>query len=420
MSFFSIIIPVHNTEKYLKQCINSILHQKFDDYEIILIDDFSTDKSEAICKSYKKNKNFQVHRNESQIGPGLSRNIGIKLSKGKYLIFLDSDDLLYDNSLQGSFKLLKNKNKDVLITKFASDKPPYSNSFFFHKKFNTKKNLISSINKNDYQTIVCWHYIIKKNFLTKNKIKFKDLKNCEDHEFVTKVLCKMKSFDFFKKNYYWYRSSLGGLSQSIDLVTTKSYISFLIELFKFYNNEEWKKYLKVFIGRQIKNTIEQLSYRLMLHKDKSDNKKIKEYIHILKLKNPKDFSYFSSDKSIISKNMLSDLDFNLLRNKNIYIYCAHVYGLAMYNELIKRLDVQCIIDDNPNVSILIKNFDKKKLQIKSPEELIGSKNFNIQNCKILVCARTIKTFDDILAKLYQLGVPKKNVINKVSYFYKKI
>ena len=132
MSFFSIIIPVHNTEKYLKHCINSILHQKFDDYEIILIDDFSTDKSEAICKSYKKNKNFQVHRNESQIGPGLSRNIGIKLSKGKYLIFLDSDDLLYDNSLQGSFKLLKNKNKDVLITKFASDKPPYSNSFFFH------------------------------------------------------------------------------------------------------------------------------------------------------------------------------------------------------------------------------------------------------------------------------------------------
>ena len=162
--FFSIIIPVYNSQKYLKSCLDSVLRQKFNDYEIILVDDCSTDQSKKICKSYEKDNKFQVYRNSKQIGAGLSRNVGLKLSRGKYIIFLDSDDLLYYNSLKGIFKLLKNKDKDIVIAKYNSDKPPYSNEFFFNKNFKNKKSLISSLNKSDYQTNNCWYFIIKRFF----------------------------------------------------------------------------------------------------------------------------------------------------------------------------------------------------------------------------------------------------------------
>lgn len=92
---FSIIVPVYNVEKYLNQCVDSILKQTYDNYEIILIDDGSTDSSGKICEEYKRKVPDKINVIHQKNG-GLSkaRNVGLSCAKGEYVLFLDSDDFL--------------------------------------------------------------------------------------------------------------------------------------------------------------------------------------------------------------------------------------------------------------------------------------------------------------------------------------
>lgn len=99
-SLISVIIPVYNVEKYLRRCIYSILTQTFTDFELLLVDDGSTDSSRAICDEYaRKDSRVRVFHKENG-GPSSTRNVGIDNSKGNFLFFCDSDDYLNSNHLQ--------------------------------------------------------------------------------------------------------------------------------------------------------------------------------------------------------------------------------------------------------------------------------------------------------------------------------
>ncbi|MDR0885414.1 MAG: glycosyltransferase [Clostridiales Family XIII bacterium] len=113
--YFSIIVPMYNVDKYLKQCLDSIISQKFDSFEIVIVDDGSTDNSSCIANKYiEKYDNIQLI---TQVNGGLSsaRNVGIKYANGKFLIFLDSDDLMCENYLNQIYNvLIKRPNIDIL------------------------------------------------------------------------------------------------------------------------------------------------------------------------------------------------------------------------------------------------------------------------------------------------------------------
>jgi glycosyltransferase involved in cell wall biosynthesis len=95
----SIIIPVYNTEKYIKCCIDSILSQKYKDYEILLIDDGSTDDSKNICDYFQaKDNRITVYHTDNH-GVSAARNLGLSIARGKWIAFVDSDDWLCDNAL---------------------------------------------------------------------------------------------------------------------------------------------------------------------------------------------------------------------------------------------------------------------------------------------------------------------------------
>ena len=91
MSLVSIIIPTYNTEKYIEKCIQSVLEQTYTDYEIIIVDDCSTDNSMDVVARFKDPR-IKVIKNEINRGPSYSRNRGIQLSKGDFIALLDSDD----------------------------------------------------------------------------------------------------------------------------------------------------------------------------------------------------------------------------------------------------------------------------------------------------------------------------------------
>lgn len=116
MCFFSIIIPVYNKERYLEKCLNSIQTQTFNNFEAIIVDDGSVDRSGEICDKYAKcdNRFKVIHINNS--GVSNARNIALKHSTGKYITFVDADDLIEYNTLEIWNDILCKNNADILIS----------------------------------------------------------------------------------------------------------------------------------------------------------------------------------------------------------------------------------------------------------------------------------------------------------------
>ena len=97
---FSIIIPVYNVEKYLKKCLTSIVQQNFNDYELILVDDGSTDMSGKICDEFEEKYNNIIVMHISNSGVSNARNKGLEIARGEYIWFVDSDDYVEPEALK--------------------------------------------------------------------------------------------------------------------------------------------------------------------------------------------------------------------------------------------------------------------------------------------------------------------------------
>ena len=114
----SIIVPVYNTSIYLEQCLNSIHNQSFKDYEVICVDDGSSDNSLHILKKYEKIiKNFKVISQKNQ-GVAVARNTGLANACGDYIVFIDSDDFVKENYLEVLYNESCKTNADVVICNF--------------------------------------------------------------------------------------------------------------------------------------------------------------------------------------------------------------------------------------------------------------------------------------------------------------
>ena len=108
----SVIIPVYNVERYLEECLNSLQHQTYTDIEVILVNDGSTDNSKTICERYCEEDNRFLLINQKNQGQSVARNVGVVASKGEYIAFVDSDDILQRNYLE---KLMQYMTEDVDI-----------------------------------------------------------------------------------------------------------------------------------------------------------------------------------------------------------------------------------------------------------------------------------------------------------------
>ena len=114
-TLISVVVPVYNAEKYLDRCITSILGQSYKNFELLLIDDFSTDQSHAFCKKIAKNdKRVRVLLNERNKGVSFTRNRGLEEAKGKFITFIDSDDWV-DNTYLSDFFINPVLKKSIVV-----------------------------------------------------------------------------------------------------------------------------------------------------------------------------------------------------------------------------------------------------------------------------------------------------------------
>lgn len=201
----SIIIPVYNTQEYLKQCLNSIINQSYKvSYEIICIDDGSTDKSVDILNQYKSKypDNFKILY-QKHSGQAEARNLGIKSAAGNFIMFIDSDDFIAEDLLKECSNKLKFQ-PDVIIfgvKKFYSQKNSFKKGQYSSQYFPAK----FSINKLFKFHTICFNKIYKKSFLIDNNIYFSNLNTGEEQLFFIKTALLSNKTEIIKKDLYIYR-----------------------------------------------------------------------------------------------------------------------------------------------------------------------------------------------------------------------
>ena len=140
----SIIIPVYNTEKYIKECIESIIKQTYKNIEIIIVNDGSTDNSVNIIKDYqKKYKRIKVI-NQKNKGPSAARNNGIKHSEGDYILFVDSDDWIEENMVEKMINSINNKETDLIICSYSQITNGKRKDFIVEERKNFEEYLFDS------------------------------------------------------------------------------------------------------------------------------------------------------------------------------------------------------------------------------------------------------------------------------------
>lgn len=113
-SKISVIVPIYNAEKYLKRCIDSILIQTFSDFELILVDDGSSDNSGAICKEFQKIDERIIYLFQNNSGVSIARNNGMKKAQGEWLAFVDSDDWIEKDTFEIALKVAEAENVDMV------------------------------------------------------------------------------------------------------------------------------------------------------------------------------------------------------------------------------------------------------------------------------------------------------------------
>ena len=116
----SIIMPIYNTETYLRESVNSILNQTFEDFELICIDDGSTDNSLNILKELSENDSRLRIISQENRGAGFSRNKGMKLSQGDYICFIDSDDYIVPEYLERTYENIISNDSDIVMYKIGN------------------------------------------------------------------------------------------------------------------------------------------------------------------------------------------------------------------------------------------------------------------------------------------------------------
>lgn len=197
---YSIIVPVYNVEKYLDKCLNSLVNQKNDNYEIIIVNDGSTDNSQNIINEYKKKYPKLIKTLKKENG-GLSsaRNYGIDNSNGEYLLFVDSDDYVSDNYLNAIDNYVKNNTLDILVFNFNAVNDNLienKNTYFNNIKDEQQKFLTgnpSACNK-----------LIKKEIFIKNNIKFMENVYYEDLATIPSIVFYTSNICFINDYLYYY------------------------------------------------------------------------------------------------------------------------------------------------------------------------------------------------------------------------
>lgn len=211
----SIIVPIYNVEKYLPQCLNSLIEQDFSSLEIILVNDGSTDSSGEICEYYSKLDNRILTIHQSNQGLSAARNKGLSIATGKYVGFVDGDDYIDKNMYKIMYSYIKRYNVDIVTCNFyhlydsgkiIKDKTDMSNKIYS----GTKNVVIEMLNDKVIRNFV-WSKLYKREIFY--KIRFEENKIYEDILISLPIVEQVNNILYIQNPLYYYRHRDNSISK---------------------------------------------------------------------------------------------------------------------------------------------------------------------------------------------------------------
>ena len=328
----SIIVPIYNVEQYIDQTIESIIKQNRTEIEIILINDGSTDKSLDVCKKYEIYENIIIINKENG-GLSDARNCGIKNSKGEYLLFLDGDDFLNENSLENIiYTIMNNPSIDIIIGNGMD--LYFEEQGIIELRCNFKSDMIKDkpgyevleyfFNQSNFNNWSACSNIYRREFLISNKLFFKKGIFYEDAEWLPRVILSSKKSILIKENFYIYRRNRkDSIMSSISLKKIEDFINITDDIFNYISRKDYSKSLQYSVKKKYANALISILPKIY-YLNKNDRKRIVERVN----KMSDIFNYIKYDKKFY-------FNINKLLGWNVVAYLFYI--IDKYKNILKKI-----------------------------------------------------------------------------------
>ena len=325
---FSIIIPLYNAESYIYKNITSILNQSYDKFELIIVNDGSTDASLNIIKSFDDSR-IKIYSKLND-GTANARNYGLKHVNGDYIFFVDADDYIEADTLSSYIEIIEKFNPDLIVNGFYSETYAsnssykiYSNDKFYKNKKEIKNNLVNLYKDNLLYNV--WNKLYKRSIINDNNLKFKDINFGEDMIFVQNYLIHCNNIYNSSNCFYHY---VREIKNSITTSFVPNFFNIRLNenklLCNFFGNYGIKKdeYVDFISKRFIERTLGCLEN---LHRSNYLSFKEK-YIETSNIIQHKETKYYLS----IYKTNNKLIKFIILSYKNNNVLFAYFYGFLFH------------------------------------------------------------------------------------------
>jgi len=361
----SVIIPVYNVEKYIKQCLDSVVNQTLKDIEIICIDDGSTDDSLNILEKYANKDDRIVIIANDHGGAGVARNTGLKIAKGNYVSFIDSDDWIEINTYEKLYNTTISKDADMIFFKmlnYNNENDEFYSTDYYDLTCLKELFTDSTYNYHDFKDKIFYiavspcNKLYKRRFLENINVKFPEGLIFEDNPFFFNCILNAKKVLLYDEYLYFRRRIKNSVMSSIndkhfDIIPITNEI---INVFK--NNGLFEEFKKDLLNKKI-GLIKNLVY----------NKLDEKYKSVF-------FKYLKEDFSIIKKNkdLNKDYEYNLTPI-NLYFYLN-----SGKTDNFKEFD---LLNKNSHLELKISNI-KYKLGEKNNLLIKKNRKLNERNKKL--------------------------------------
>lgn len=255
---FSIIIPVYNVEPFLNECVSSVTAQSYDNYEIILVDDGSTDASGVLCDewSVRSEKITAIHQKNA--GLSEARNAGVQLATGDYVLFLDSDDYWCDTAMleriAGRLRLTGAEALSfnyVKVCGSVASRPYFDETLCMSIEVCAEESF-EFVSKNDLWIACAWNKVISRELFLEEDLRFRSGITSEDVDWCMRLAIAASRFDFMGNVFLCYRQRAGSITKTATAKSVKTSIDNLNECLRLLENcsGEVSEQLKPYVAYQ--------------------------------------------------------------------------------------------------------------------------------------------------------------------------
>lgn len=396
----SVIIPVYNVEKYLAECLDSIVNQTLKDIEIICINDGSPDNSLEILREYEKKDNRITVIDQENGGHAVATNRGIDLATGECLFSMDSDDILELNALELSYNRLKEKDVDFVM--FKAINYDDSTDRYYETEVYSMNKIYQKVGDNVFNykdigelmfeaSVTPWSKLYKREFIMENNIRYPEGLIFEDNVFfynallTAKRICFLNEFLFIRR---WYATS-STTNGDLRFLDSLSVSNLVIDVFK--DNDELDNYKTNLFNNKIS-----LNF-MRYNKIKTEFKE--KYFEEMK----KDFSKLLDDEDYF-KEFFESLSY---RNKKIFEHVVISEDSSSFQELRKAYDKQM-----KNYSMINKSQINRKLVPLTIDRYLSLSKYDQQY--------KFNESKDYLLEIANLEEIYKEIFEQIPYKYKKL